>query len=76
MPDRAVVMSAPEKTRQNGKVVKVGAPVRPLRVKLGDVVVDAVRIKDARYEASEGDVVMTVPLSNGTYLVLGPESGG
>lgn len=72
MPDEAVVMSAPAKKSEGGKAPKDGEPVTPLRVKVGGVTVDAVRIKAARYEPAEGDMVNTVPLSDGRVLLLGP----
>lgn len=65
-------MSAPERTRKGDKPPRVGDPVRPLRVKIGGITVDAVGIKDALFQPSEGDEVTTVPLSDGRVLLLGP----
>jgi len=75
MPDRGTVMSAPERARKSrtGKEIEATS-VRPLRVKVGGVTVDAVTVRDALYQPTLGDDVNTVPLSDGTVLLLGPAS--
>lgn len=45
-----------------------------LAVVVGGVTVPAVTIEGALYAPSEGDAVVTIPLSDGKVLILGPVS--
>jgi hypothetical protein len=69
MADIADVVTAPGKT----KVAK-GVPVPPLTVSVNGVTVPAVTIKGAPYLPTQGDKVVTIPLSDGRVLILGPTS--
>jgi len=69
MADRATVLTAPAKDRKVGK----GEPEpEKLTVRVAGVTFDAVTIKDAKYQPAQGDDVTTIPLANGTALLLGP----